>query len=154
MWVPDKGPQSLEPMEFSKLIILLWSMPQSTSALTSSSTPNSPLHLQPDLPRLPWTMPTNSRALQTCSGNSIFFQNTNRGRGGTTLSYNSSALRAHTQAELVSLSCLPGRTQPHATEGALDGALPLFPSTLQSHAKMMLLALFSPVKFWINTWSC
>lgn len=118
MRVPDKGPQSLETTEFSKLIILLWSMPQNTSALTSSSMPTSPLHLQPDPPRLPWSMPTNARALQTCNGNSIFYQNTNRGKGGTTLSYNSSALGEHTQAELVSLSCLPVRTQPRATEGA------------------------------------
>lgn len=109
----------------SKLIILFWSMPQTTSALTGSSMPASPLHLQPDLSRLPWIAPTNTRALQTHNSNSTFFQNTNRGRGGTTLSYNSSELVAHTQAELVFLSCLPERTQPCDTEGSLSGAFPL-----------------------------
>jgi len=111
MRVPDKGPQSLETTEFSKLIILLWSMPQRTSALTGSSMPTSFLHLQPDLARFPWSMPTNARALQTCNSNSTFFQDTNRGRGGTTLLYSNWALGAHTQAELVSLSCSPARTQ-------------------------------------------
>ena len=151
MQVPDKGPQSLETTEFSKLIILLWSMPQSTSTLTGSSLPTSLLQLQLDLSRFPWSMPTNTRALQTSNGNSTFFQNTNRGRGGTTLSYNSSALGAHTQAELVSLSCLPARTQPRTAEGALAGALPLLPPTLQSHAKKMFLALVSSAKFCLNT---
>lgn len=147
MRVPDKGPQSLETTEFSKLIILLWSMPQSTSASTSSSMPTSPLHLQRDLPRLPWSTPTNTRTLQTCNSNSIFFQNTNRGRGGTTLLYNSSALGAHTQAELVSLCRLPVRTQPCAAEGAAAAALPLLPPALQSRAKKMFLAPLSPAKF-------
>lgn len=153
MWVPDKGPRSLETTEFSKLIILLWSMPQSTSAITGSSMPTSPLHLQPDLPRFPWSAPTNARALQTCSSNSIFLQNTNRGRGGTTLSYNSSAFGAHTQAELLSLSSLPARTQPWVTEGALARALPLLPPALLLHAKKMFLALISSAKFCLNTWS-
>lgn len=152
MQVPDKGPQSLETTKFSKLIILLWSMPQSTSALTGSSIPTSLLHIQPDLPRFPWSMPTNARALQTCNGNSTFFQNTNRGRGGTTLSHNSSVLGAHTQAELVSLSRLPARTQPNTAEGAPAGALPLLPPALQLHAKKMFLALVSSVKFCLNTW--
>lgn len=151
MRVPDKGPQSLETTEFSKLIFQLWSMPQSTSALTSSSMPTSPLHLQPDLPRLPWGMPTNASVLQTCNSNSIFFRNTNRGRGGTTLSYNSWALGAHTQAEPVSLSCLPMRTQPFAVEGALTRVLPLLPPALQSHAKKTFLALVSLAKFCLNT---
>lgn len=39
---PDKGPpQSLETTEFSKLVILLWRMPEGTSALTCSSMLNS-----------------------------------------------------------------------------------------------------------------
>lgn len=105
MWGPDKGPpQSLETTEFSKLVILFWRMPESISALTRTSMPISLLHLHPYLLRISWSMATKARALQTCNGNSTFFQNTNRGRGGTTLSYNSSVLGAHTQAELVSLS--------------------------------------------------
>lgn len=131
---PDKGPpQSLETTEFSKSVILLWRMPESTSALTFSSMPTSPLHLQPYLPRISWSMATKARALQTCNSNSTFFQNTNRGRGGTTLSYNSSVLGAHTQARAGFPQ--PMRTQPCIAEGALARALPLLPPALQLHAK-------------------
>lgn len=151
MRVPDKGPWSLENTEFSKLIILLWSMPQSTSTITGSSMPTSSVHLQPDLPRFSWSMPTNARALQTCNSNSIFSQNTNRGRGGTTLLYNSSAFGAHTQAELLSLSRLPASSQPQVTEGALARALPLLPPALLLHTKKMFLALISSAKFYLNT---
>lgn len=96
---PDKGPpQSLETTAFSKLVILLWRMLESISALTCGSMPTSPPHLHPYLPRISWSMATKARALQTCNSHSTFFQNTNRGRGGTTLSYNGSVLGAHTQS--------------------------------------------------------
>lgn len=131
---PDKGPpQSLETTEFSKLVILLWRMPESTSTLTCSSMLNSSPHLHPYLPRISWSMATNARALQTCNSNPTFFQNTNRGRGGTTLSYNGSALGAHTQGRAGFPQLV--RTQPCTAEGALARALPLLPPDLQLHAK-------------------
>lgn len=131
---PNKGPpQSLETSEFSELVILLWRMPESTSASTCSSMPTSPLHLHPYLPKISWSMATNARALQTCNDNSTFFQNTNRGRGGTTLSYNGSALGAHTQSRAGFPQ--PMRTQSCTADGALARALPLLPPALQLHAK-------------------
>lgn len=131
---PDKGPpQPVETTEFSKLVILLCRTPESTSALTRSSMPASLLHLHPYLPRISESMATKVRALQTWNSNSTFFQNTNRGKGGTTLSYNGSVLGAHTQGR-AGFPQLVG-TQPCTAEGALARALPLLPPALQLYAK-------------------
>lgn len=143
MRVPDKGSQSLETTEFSELLILLWSMPQSTSASTGTSTFTSHQHF----PGSPSVCPPKSGPFRHATATSFSSKNTKGGRGGTTLSYNSLVLGAHTQAERGDFH-LPPAPQP--------GRRPPFPtlSFSQMQEGTRKCPLVSSGKLCLSTWSC